>query len=102
MESPASDGIGSPSGVSTDYSHVTVDQPLGHKRSLSGSIMSKLSFLRASADDNQMSASPRSPEFNTGDEKSPKKTSKAMAVAIQQQKTRRRKGSLRKAALLGR
>jgi len=77
----------------------------GHKRSLSGSILSKLSFLRASADDNYTPADgdPPSPEFLPGDDRiSPKKTSRAMAVAVQQQKTRRRKGSLRKAALLGR
>lgn len=77
----------------------------GHRRSLSGSILSKLSFLRASADDNQTPADmdPSSPEYLPGDDRiSPKKTSRAMAVAVQQQKTRRRKGSLRKAALLGR
>ncbi|TGO57981.1 hypothetical protein BOTNAR_0190g00030 [Botryotinia narcissicola] len=56
--------------------------------------MSKLSFL----------SGPRSPESPPRDEPmSPKRsTSRAMAVAVQQQKTRRRKGSLRKVALLGR
>lgn len=92
--------------VSNGQSRVTPeDRSPGHKRSLSGSILSKLSFLRASADDNQTSSdrAPRSPEFNPGDDRaSPKKASRAMAVAVQQQKTRRRKGSLRKAALLGR
>jgi hypothetical protein len=81
------------------------DVPQGHRRSLSGSILSKLSFLRASVDENQTPAdrAPRSPEFAHGDDRvSPKKSSRAMAVAVQQQKTRRRKGSLRKAALLGR
>ncbi|KAH7343042.1 hypothetical protein BKA65DRAFT_303623 [Rhexocercosporidium sp. MPI-PUGE-AT-0058] len=81
------------------------DLPPGHKRSLSGSILSKLSFLRASADDNQTPADRArlSPEFAPGDDRtSPKKSGRAMAVAVQQQKTRRRKGSLRKAALLGR
>jgi len=76
----------------------------GHKRSLSGSILSKLSFLRASADDDDRE--PQSPEYTPGDDRispiSPRKTGRAMAVAVQQQKTRRRKGSLRKAALLGR
>lgn len=79
--------------------------PPGHKRSLSGSILSKLSFLRASADDNQTPADRArlSPEFSPGDDRTlPKKAGRAMAVAVQQQKTRRRKGSLRKAALLGR
>jgi len=81
------------------------DLPLGHRRSLSGTILSKLSFLRASSEDNQNNSEqgPLSPEFMPGDDRiSPKKTSRAMAVAVQQQKTRRRKGSLRKAALLGR
>jgi len=71
--------------------------PPGHRRSLSGSILSKLSFLRASIDEQQ---SPQS--MHTEDQTSPKKAGRAMAVAVQQQKTRRRKGSLRKAALLGR
>lgn len=91
--------------TSTDPSHVMEDHRPGHKRSLSGSILSKLSFLRASAEENQMPADkpPRSPEYSPGDDRtSPKKASRAMAVAVQQQKTRRRKGSLRKAALLGR
>jgi hypothetical protein len=86
-------------------SHVMDDRGPGHKRSVSGSILSKLSFLRASADDNQIPAdsNPHSPEFIPEDDKvSPKKAGRAMAVAVQQQKTRRRKGSLRKAALLGR
>jgi hypothetical protein len=76
----------------------------GHKRSLSGGILSKLSFLRASAEDNQLQANGHSgPESLPGYEPtSPRKTGRAMAVAVQQHKTRRRRGSLRKAALLGR
>jgi hypothetical protein len=76
----------------------------GHKRSLSGSLLSKLSFLRASAESNQVQANGTpSAEKSDGDEPtSPKKSSRALAVAVQQQKTRQRKGSLRKAALLGR
>ncbi|KAB8296704.1 hypothetical protein EYC80_002124 [Monilinia laxa] len=90
-------------GVSHDHSGELVYEPEeiqfehrpgGHRRTLSGSIMSKLSFL----------SGPRRPESPPHDESmSPKRsTSRAMAVAVQQQKTRRRKGSLRKAALLGR
>ncbi len=81
------------------------ESPPGHKRTPSGGILSKLSFLRASADENQTPADkvPLSPEFKPGEDRlSPKKVNRAMAVAVQQQKTRRRKGSLRKAALLGR
>jgi len=76
----------------------------GHKRSLSGSLLSKLPFLRASAEANQTQPNgPPSPErFRVEEPSSPKKTGRALAVVVQQQKTRRRKGSLRKAALLGR
>ncbi|RAL59266.1 hypothetical protein DID88_006980 [Monilinia fructigena] len=90
-------------GVSHDHSGQLVNEPEeiqfehrpgGHRRTLSGSIMSKLSFI----------SGPRRPESPPHDESmSPKRsTSRAMAVAVQQQKTRRRKGSLRKVALLGR
>jgi hypothetical protein len=97
--------ITEPSHVEPSHVMEMEDHRPGHKRSLSGSILSKLSFLRASAEENQMPAdrSPRSPEYGPGDDRtSPKKASRAMAAAVQQQKTRRRKGSLRKAALLGR
>ncbi|KAG9241969.1 hypothetical protein BJ878DRAFT_518066 [Calycina marina] len=71
-----------------------------HKRTVSGNILSKLSFLRASAEDIDKGA--YSAEFLPGDDQTtPKKASRAMAV-VQQQRTRKRKGSLRKAALLGR
>ena len=92
-----------PSGASSGNSQVVEeDAPPGHRRTLSGSILSKLSFLRPNPDEHSEKA-PISPEFLPGDDRiSPKKTSRAMAVAVQQQKTRRRKGSLRKAALLGR
>jgi hypothetical protein len=107
MEStPASIGSSSqPADPKPEDDQVNDDHLPGHKRSLSGSILSKLSFLRASADNNHTQADrpPLSPEFSPGDDRmSPKKTGRAMAVAVQQQKTRRRKGSLRKAALLGR
>jgi hypothetical protein len=89
-------------GDSVDMTKGTISS--GHKRSLSGSLLSKLSFLRASAEANQTQPNgPLSPEKFNGDEpSSPKKTGRALAEAVQQQKTRRRKGSLRKAALLGR
>jgi hypothetical protein len=75
---------------------------LSHKRSLPESIMSKLSFLRTNSDDHSAERH-QSIEFGTEDDPtSPKKSGRAMAVVVQQQKPRRRKGSLRKAALLGR
>ena len=88
-----------------DPSHTaTGELPPGHKRSLSGSILSKLSFLRTNSEDNSSTPDrgPRSPESIHGEDRTSPKKKSAMAVAVQQQKTRRRKGSLRKAALLGR
>lgn len=89
-------------GVLHDHSGEPVNEPEeiqpetrsgGHKKSLSGNIMSKLSFLSGA----------RNPESPQDEPISPKRsTSRAMAAAVQQQKTRRRRGSLRKAALLGR
>lgn len=98
-----SERTGSPGGASREDSHaIEEDAPSGHRRTLSGSILSKLSFLRPNPDDASEKL-PTSPEFLPGDDRiSPKKATRAMAVAVQQQKTRRRKGSLRKAALLGR
>jgi len=76
---------------------------LGHRRSLSVGILSKLSFLRASAEDPQIQEDMSLNDDDLpGEPTSPKKPGRAMTVAVQQQKTRRRKGSLRKAALLGR
>ena len=73
----------------------------GHKRIPSGGL-SKLAILRASAENNVIQADvPLSPE-QTKAELTPRKAARAMAAVVQQQKTRRRKGSLRKAALLGR
>ena len=85
---------------STDSARSQDGESLGHKRSLSGNILSKLSFLRPSSEEKDI---PQIVEDQPGDDESqPKKGGRAMAVAVQQQKTRKRKGSLRKAALLGR
>jgi hypothetical protein len=91
-------------GLNGSYSGTGTKPQVTHKRSHSGGILSKLSFLRTAEDNqNPPEREPLSPEFTPGDDRiSPKKASRAMAVAVQQQKTRRRKGSLRKAALLGR
>lgn len=94
-------------GTSSDEvsKHSSNDLSLNHKRSHSGGLLSKLSFLRSSSDENHSPTDqlPMNTEFTPGDDHmSSKKSSRAMAVAVQQQKTRRRKGSLRKAALLGR
>ncbi|CAG7993352.1 unnamed protein product [Penicillium olsonii] len=74
-----------------------------HKRSLSGSLFSRLSFLRmsqANASNRDMphdDADLRSMPHNPGEGS----TSRAMSAAIAQRRTRRRRGSLRKTALLG-
>ncbi|KAF7594691.1 hypothetical protein BBP40_008584 [Aspergillus hancockii] len=75
----------------------------GHKRSSSGSLLSKLSFLR------MIQATHNTPErthsginANDGDDLgSDIPGGRAMASALQQRRTRRRRGSLRKTALLG-
>ncbi|RFU34954.1 hypothetical protein B7463_g1395, partial [Scytalidium lignicola] len=77
----------------------------GHKRSVSGGIMSKFPFLRMNSDEKQSSSGQELPVpgFSRIDDQNSKKASgRAMAAVINQQRTRKRKGSLRKAALLGR
>ena len=76
-----------------------------YDRTVPGSFLSKVPMLRTKAaqDDETIDKTRLSPESTPGDSRVlPKTPNRAMAVAIQQQKTRRRKGSLRKAALLGR
>ncbi|OCK78578.1 hypothetical protein K432DRAFT_301695 [Lepidopterella palustris CBS 459.81] len=76
----------------------------GHKRSLSGSLLSRFPFLRTSTED----LPPRLPlkredepsENDLRDDDTPKRGS-AMANAMRQTKGRKRKGSLRKTAILG-
>lgn len=74
----------------------------GHKRSLSGSILSKLSFLRPSQSQAQDTIEAPHLDVNTDVLDIPQSPRGAMAAAVyQQKKTRKRKGSLRKTALLG-
>lgn len=73
-----------------------------HDRRPSAGILSKLPFLRTSMDETLASTDKAHLSPPGGDRPSSKNPSRAMAVAIEQQRTRRRKGSLRKAALLGR
>lgn len=84
----------------------THDDLAGQGRRLSAGFLSKVPFLRTHVDDNSDSTNTRlgpvSPVSPGDTRAAPKSPSRAMAVAVQQQKTRRRKGSLRKAALLGR
>ncbi|KAL4875377.1 hypothetical protein BJY04DRAFT_165630 [Aspergillus karnatakaensis] len=76
----------------------------GHKRSSSGSLLSRLSFLRVM----QASQNPTErghPSLEADDDRddvgSELRGGRAMSTALQQRRTRRRRGSLRKAALLG-
>lgn len=97
MDDPSSQ----PQEPSTSGPSTTSENANNHKRTPSGGL-SKLAILRASAENNLIQAdSPPSPE-QTKSDLVPKKAVRAMAAVVQQQKTRRRKGSLRKAALLGR
>ena len=71
----------------------------GHRRSISGSLASSLAFLRTSQSP-EHTAKLDTPSPIIEEPPSPR-SGGAMATAIQQRKTRTRKGSLRKSALLG-
>ncbi|MCJ1250844.1 hypothetical protein MMC30_008072 [Trapelia coarctata] len=78
-----------------------VSTTAGHKRTLSGSILSKLSFLRSSLETRDTgTATPQTDGTHDTLEglRSPDTTTLS---ALEQKKTRRRKGSLRKTAILG-
>lgn len=100
-------------------------QNSGHKRSVSGNILAKLNFLRNNSEEPRSpprGEKAKSPEKETPQPKSPQsaksrksidddgapsspvspgKGESAMAAALKPSKTRKRKGSLRKTALLG-
>ena len=80
----------------------SISGPGGHKRSLSGSILAKLSFLRL----NQGDVEPLPPQqrIDGPDDAYSKQSGhdgELPTPAQQPKKTRKRKGSLRKTALLG-
>jgi hypothetical protein len=68
-------------------------RPLAHRRNLSGGLLSRLPFMRSSDD----VATPNHDETQHGSIEH----ERALASAMRQTKTRKRKGSLRKTALLG-
>lgn len=75
----------------------------GHKRSTSSSLLSKFSFLRMNTGTHHTTERSHlagdkhdEEEFNPG-----LQGGRAMSSALQQRRTRRRRGSLRKTALLG-
>lgn len=72
-----------------------------HKRTISGSLLSSLSFLKTSAKDGASRApATNEEEANDGGGESSKRGS-SIAQALRQSQGRKRKGSLRKAAMLG-
>lgn len=76
----------------------------GHRRSLSGSILARLPFLRPSFEELPVSKlSPNEEEQPSTQNVSPTRAGgESMAAAVRQHsKTRRRRGSLRKTAILG-
>lgn len=93
----------SPPQPPSDGSIATTEaSPAGHQRKTSGGgLFSKLSFLRS----NTSGQKSRPPSAGDGAQPPPSRSGPppvSIANALQQQKTRRRRGSLRKAALLGR
>lgn len=74
----------------------------GHRRSLSGSL-SALLFQRPSSQGSHHAIRDSAPPLNSPEDapQTPRPASGAMAMAVQQQGIRKRKGSLRKTALLG-
>ncbi|KAK4695798.1 hypothetical protein P7C71_g2007, partial [Lecanoromycetidae sp. Uapishka_2] len=74
----------------------------GHRRSLSGSLSAFL-FQRPSGQSSDHTNSDSSPTMSTQEDapSSPRSAGGAMAMAVQQKGIRKRKGSLRKTALLG-
>ncbi|RJE18844.1 hypothetical protein PHISCL_08826, partial [Aspergillus sclerotialis] len=83
---------------STSAPSTSASTSIGHRRSLSSSFFSRLSFLRMNQPTHV------SPPLNSDGDDLPSTLSsgRAMSSALQQQRrTRRRRGSLRKTALLG-
>jgi hypothetical protein len=95
-------GQHSPSGQDAPAgNHLAVPEFAGRRRSGSGSsILSRIPFIRSSESKSNMKESRHVDGLEDASHKSPRALSAAFAE--QQQKPRRRKGSLRKVALLGR
>lgn len=74
---------------------------LSHRRTISGNIFSRLPFLRTGSGWERSSSSSSSPDKPNGHADSPLPPTGSLALVQQNCKIRRRKGSLRKTALLG-
>ena len=81
---------------------ISVSSPGGHKRTLSGNILSKFPFLRPSTEVDNAAVNISEKDGTYDELANYRSPGGALASAIQhQKKTRKRKGSLRKTALLG-
>jgi len=78
-----------------------VSSTAGHKRSLSGSILSKLSFLRSAPESRDITSLNPQTDGALDTLEGTRAPDNTMLSAQEQKKTRRRKGSLRKTAILG-
>src|SRR4051812_45989797 len=99
----ANGGTGAPYSAPTTPVDTDSKSNGGHKRSLSGSILARLPFLRSSEEISPLSQRTEMQESCDAeplDEGTPKRSG-AMANAMRQTKGRKRKGSLRKTAILG-
>ncbi|SMY22051.1 unnamed protein product [Zymoseptoria tritici ST99CH_1A5] len=113
LTQPASDAMRLPLLSMTDVSPPT--KPTPHKRSGSGSILGRFNFLRNSSEtkgDKEKENGLQSPKSHKSSKSidddapehspiSPEKGESAMAAVLKSPTTRKRKGSLRKTALLG-
>ena len=86
--------------LGNDARDATKKSPV-HRRSISGNLLSKISFLRPSEEVTQPKSSLEQTDGAPLIDGEKPRSGGALASALQDKKTRRRKGSLRKTALLG-
>lgn len=105
IDSRAHGGDGhAPRSSTADEVKAADDCGTGHKRSLSGSILGRLPFLRASTSEDVTPMSPPKREDDTeqdADDGEGSRRSSSLSNALRQTQGRRRRGSLRKTAILG-
>jgi len=80
---------------------VPTTRPNGHRKSISNTILSRLNFLRTSSEEARSPFPQVDGETDDAEDDGALPTEGAMAMAQKTAKTRKRKGSLRKTALLG-
>jgi hypothetical protein len=108
--SPSSPSPTSPTGAPPPVPNTTPPHPPGHRRSVSGSIFSKLNFLRPGGEPGRPPSrekEPKSPRGSVEEEASVTSLANewneenALSNPSQSKTARKRKGSLRKTALMG-